>query len=67
MPETPKEKPACEPLGPNEFEKTNSWEDDQEKRGYYYDDAHGYEVYDPDSDEDELESLTKKPGDEHPA
>lgn len=27
--------------------------EDQRRRGYYYDDACGYEVYDPDSDVDE--------------
>ena len=30
-----------------------TWEEDQKKRGYYYDDAHGYEVYVPDEDEDD--------------
>ena len=34
-----------------------TWEEDQRKHRYYYDDAHGYEIYDPDdeeeSDEDE--------------
>ncbi len=28
-----------------------SWAVDQEERGYYYNDAHGYEVYVPDDDE----------------
>ena len=28
------------------FEK-NNWADDQKERGYYYDDAHGYEDYHP--------------------
>lgn len=26
--------------------------EDQNSRGYYYDDAHGYEVYDPKDDDD---------------
>lgn len=52
MPETPKEKPACEPVEPSELDKDDSWEGDQEKRGYYYDDAHGYEVYVPEEDAD---------------
>lgn len=30
-----------------------SLEDDHEKRGYYYDDAHGYEMYVPEEDEDD--------------
>jgi hypothetical protein len=33
-------------------EKPN-WADDQRERGYYYDDAHGYEAYDPESEDDE--------------
>lgn len=33
-------------------EKPN-WADDQRERGYYYDDAHGYEQYDPEKDEAE--------------
>lgn len=28
-------------------------EEDQTERSYYYDDAHGYEEYDPDAVEDE--------------
>ncbi len=52
MPETPKEKPVCDPVDPDELETKDSWEEDQEKRGYYYDDAHGYEVYVPEEDED---------------
>jgi hypothetical protein len=30
---------------------TENWEEDQQERGYYYDDSHGYETYDPDEDE----------------
>jgi len=40
MAELPKKKP----------EKPN-WVDDQRERDYYYDDAHGYENYDPANDE----------------
>ena len=29
------------------------WQRDQKKKSYYYDDAHGYEIYNPDEDEDE--------------
>ncbi len=32
-----------------------NWENDQLKHSYYYDDAHGYEVYNPDEEEDEEE------------
>lgn len=50
---------------PRDLEKKKSdkledaWESDQAERGYYYDDAHGYEEFDPESDEetdDESES-----------
>jgi hypothetical protein len=43
MPKTPK---------PEEDEKRESWADDQKDREYYYDDAHGYEKYEPASEED---------------
>ena len=58
MPETPKKTPAHEPFEPDELEKDDSWEADQEKRGYYYDDAHGYEVYIPEEEDDsEVQKL----------
>ena len=55
MPETPKKRPASEERKA-EKPDDSTWEKDQKDRGYYYDDAHGYEAYDPDSDdEDESE------------
>ena len=30
-----------------------NWENDQKRRSYYYDDAHGYEVYNPDEEDEE--------------
>jgi hypothetical protein len=30
-----------------------TWAEDQKQRGYYYDDSHGYEVYDADKEGDE--------------
>lgn len=30
----------------------DSWENDQVERGYYYDDAHGYEQFDPECDDE---------------
>jgi hypothetical protein len=27
---------------------------DRQEKSYYYDDAHGYEIYNPDEDEDEV-------------
>ena len=41
MADTPKEKAD---------QQGSNWSDDQRDRGYYYDDAHGYETYDPDED-----------------
>ncbi|MFN6963773.1 MAG: hypothetical protein ACK4S4_08410 [Pyrinomonadaceae bacterium] len=46
------EKPKTEiPQKPEERAGEN-WVDDQRRRAYYYDDAHGYETFDPDNDED---------------
>lgn len=30
-----------------------NWENDQKQHSYYYDDAHGYEVYQPEEDDEE--------------
>ena len=51
MPKKPKEdcKEADEPL---EAEDNNVWREDQKNHRYYYDDAHGYEMYVEDEDED---------------
>lgn len=38
-----------EPENPKTDEET--WENDQKRRGYYYDDSHGYEIYNPEEDE----------------
>ena len=32
------------------------WSEDQQKKSYYYDDAYGYEIYNPDKD-DETENC----------
>lgn len=58
MPETPKEGTECELPEPKESHDEGSVEKDQQDRGYYYDDAHGYEVYadtDAENDEDDQE------------
>lgn len=35
-----------------------SWSEDQKKKRYYYDDACGYEIYDPDEvEEDDSETI----------
>ena len=50
MSENPKEK------------KDGTWEEDQKEHEYYYDDAHGYEEYQPDKgDEDEDEDEDDGP------
>ena len=61
MPEKPK--------GENEGEKKqserpetgdkSSWSEDQKKHDYYYDDAHGYEVFEPDKEDEEHLQVTR--------
>ena len=58
MVETPKEKREIEKNKNDEREKA-SWGEDQKAREYYYDDAHGYEVYMPDEDENEASQTSK--------
>lgn len=41
----------CEKDAPDE----GAWSRDQREKGYYYDDNHGYEIYNPDEDEEEEE------------
>jgi len=36
-----------------ETDEKGNWSEDQREKSYYYDDAHGYEIYNPDEDEDE--------------
>ena len=36
-------------------DKDRTCTDDQEGRGYYYDDAHGYQEYDPEAEDDEFD------------
>ena len=50
MPETPKQKDKSADVDEKD---RSSWSDDQRERGYYYDDAHGYEKYEPEKDEDD--------------
>ena len=37
-----------------------TWEADQKTRGYYYDDACGYETYDPEKEADEVPPDVEK-------
>ena len=41
--------------------RTENWAEDQKERGYYYDDAHGYEKFDPEGDEEEIEADESEP------
>lgn len=52
MPKTPKDD-CKETKEPPESEKTDVWSEDQTSRHYYYDDAHGYEKYVGDDDEED--------------
>lgn len=59
MPETLKEKSETEKAD-KEVEKEDSWEEDQKKSDYYYDDSHGYKTYVPDrpgQDDEDLETI----------
>ena len=51
MPQTPKAKQPIDPANV-EADDEASWGEDQKARSYYYDDAHGYETYDPDADDE---------------
>ena len=53
MPETPKKRPANEEKNEEKKPDRSTWEEDQKHREYYYDDAHGYEIYEPGEDEKE--------------
>jgi hypothetical protein len=61
MPENPKEKNDKESeaeksrKGKSETDEKSSWSRDQREKSYYYDDAHGYEIYNPDEDDAEEE------------
>ena len=33
-------------------EESGNWSDDQREKSYYYDDAHGYEIYNPEEDDE---------------
>jgi len=44
------EKNSCKE---RDADKQGNWSDDQRDKSYYYDDAYGYEVYDPNEDEND--------------
>jgi hypothetical protein len=37
-----------------------SWSADQKKRSYYYDDACGYEIYQPEEDREDSEKIDRE-------
>lgn len=59
MPEKTKREDEPEPSKENcaensaEKNENGTWSEDQRKKNYYYDDAYGYEVYNPDEDDEE--------------
>ena len=36
-----------------ETDEKSVWSNDQQEKSYYYDDSHGYKIYNPDEDEEE--------------
>jgi hypothetical protein len=57
MPEKPKEEKDIQNKI-NEIGDDSSWSKDQQEKKYYYDDETGYEVYNPEEEEnDELEMM----------
>ena len=65
---TKPEKPA-EPIDdPSEKrDERHAWRDEQEKHAYYYDDAHGYETYQPEDDGPEPDESTSAHGEKSPS
>jgi len=51
------EKSSAEKRGADE---KGNWSEDQTEKSYYYDDAYGYEIYNP--DEDNEEEINVSPG-----
>lgn len=50
---------------PDGSDGKDNWADDQKEREYYYDDAHGYEEYTPEAeDEPEDDTETGRRGDD---
>ena len=61
MPEKPQEEKQTQNETKEIFQKKRenksdgNWSEDQREKSYYYDDAHGYEIYNPDEEDDEDE------------
>ena len=59
MPKKPKEK--CEETGEQDDASTaETWAKDQANRSYYYDDAHGYEKYTAEDDDENENAPDEK-------
>ena len=54
MPENPQKKSEAEEKSEQSTEtsKKSAWSRDQQEKSYYYDDAHGYQIYNPDEEEE---------------
>ena len=52
MPEKPKKEKETENKKPETGDKS-SWSKDQQEKSYYYDDATGYEIYNPEEEDDD--------------
>lgn len=48
------EKSSADEAQPND---AGNWSADQKEKSYYYDDDYGYEVYDPEADDDDDENC----------
>jgi hypothetical protein len=44
-----------------EVEKGDTWSEDQKDHEYYYDDAHGYEKYEPEEEEEDAGNESSGP------
>jgi hypothetical protein len=59
MSEKPKEEKENKAEKPETGDKS-SWSEAQREKSYYYDDGCGYEVYNPDAEEDDEEVISNK-------
>ena len=52
----PEKKKAEKEIEENcETDDKAAWSKEQQEKSYYYDDSHGYKVYNPDEDDDETD------------
>jgi len=62
MPQQPKKSREDQPR-PTDVPATENWANDQKEHDYYYDDSHGYEVYEDEDDDDDDDPVidSKRP------